>query len=82
MVVSMVAIIAQCNAMGSTANSGTFILNGVVIRNNQGRGVWVPNEAVVNYMINGCYFYENNVQFELNDNTHSFTSNLCFPSPC
>lgn len=53
----------QCN--GITVNSGTFQITGTVIRNNQGRGVWVANDAVKDYTITGCRVYGNGVGVHL-----------------
>lgn len=66
----------QCNGM--TVNSGTFMMNGVIIRNNLGKGIWIPNENVVNYMINNCYFYLNNIAYLLNNNSYLFENNMCY----
>ena len=48
----------QCN--GVTVNAGTFSLTGVHIRNNQGRGIWIPNDNVVEFTITGCKIFSNN----------------------
>ena len=68
----------QCN--GITVNSGTFILNDVAIRNNQGKGIWIPNDNVVDYIITGCKIFDNGVAYELNNvNNDSmlFANNVC-----
>jgi hypothetical protein len=65
----------QCNGM--TVNSGSFMLTGVEIRNNHGKGVWVPNPAAVKYTINGCRIFSNGQGVNLEGNAYVFTSNIC-----
>ena len=52
-----------CN--GITVLSGTFILSGVEIRNNQGRGVWVQGTAPTEYVISGCRIFSNGLGLDL-----------------
>ncbi len=56
-------ICLACN--GITVNSGTFILNAVEVRNNLGKGIWVPNGNVNEYIINSCRVFTNGVGFDL-----------------
>lgn len=44
---------------GIVVNSGTFVLSGVHIRNNLGKGIWVPNSNVTGYVITGCGISDN-----------------------
>lgn len=44
---------------GITVNSGSFVLNGVSMRNNLGRAIWVPNSGVKDYTITGCRVVDN-----------------------
>ncbi len=52
-------------ADGLVANSGSFILQGVAIRNNKGRAVWVPNPACRKFIISGCKIYSNRMGLDL-----------------
>ncbi|ETO22600.1 hypothetical protein RFI_14595 [Reticulomyxa filosa] len=67
----------QCN--GITVNSGSFSINGVDIRNNQGKGIWVPNGNVNNFVITGNKIFDNNVPYLfINPNAqYLFTNNIC-----
>jgi hypothetical protein len=65
----------MCNGM--TVNSGSFMLTGVEIRNNKGRGIWVPNPNVVQYTINGCHIFENGQGLNLVGDEYVVTSNIC-----
>lgn len=62
---------------GLVINSGSFTLNGVIIRNNQGKGVWVPNGTVKGYVISGCKI-NNNGQGALLNGTSYIVSNNVF----
>ena len=65
-------------ANGITINSGSFVLTGIAIRNNQGRGVWVPsNNNVRKYSITGCRITDNtNRGVDLVGNGYICTNNL------
>ena len=65
-----------CN--GITINSGTFILNGVTVRNNQGKGIWIPNGAVNNYVISNCKIFANGVAYSLNGASNYVFQNNVF----
>jgi len=65
----------ECN--GITVNSGRFSLSGVEIRNNKGRGVWVPNNSVQKYLVSGCHLDSNGQGFDLVGSNYLITSNVC-----
>eukprot|EP01113_Clastostelium_recurvatum_P041301 TRINITY_DN6536_c0_g1_i2.p1 TRINITY_DN6536_c0_g1~~TRINITY_DN6536_c0_g1_i2.p1 ORF type:complete len:418 (+),score=92.47 TRINITY_DN6536_c0_g1_i2:168-1256(+) len=65
----------MCN--GLTANSGSFALTGVEIRNNQGRGIWIPNSATTQYSITGCRIFSNGQGLDLAGTEYSVTGNIC-----
>lgn len=54
-------IVADPNfgAHGLVVNSGSFLLTGVAIRNNRGKGVWVANSNTREYTITGCRISDN-----------------------
>jgi len=64
----------MCN--GATFNAGTFQITGTDIRNNNGRGVWVPNDTVQNYAISGCRIASNGQGLELAGSAYAVTSNV------
>ncbi len=74
----------QCN--GITVNSGSFSLNGVAIRNNQGKGIYVPNEKVQDFVVNGCKIYGNGIAMDLVNNgtnmDYVYMANLCKGKGC
>eukprot|EP01079_Euglenida_sp_SAG-EU17-18_P003783 gene3783-703_t len=53
----------QCN--GIVANAGSFSLAGVAVRNNKGRGVWVPGSKAAGFAVTGCKVYANGQAFDL-----------------
>jgi len=63
-----------CN--GITALSGTFILSGVEIRNNQGRGIWVQG-STTQYVVNGCRIFANGIGMDLSGSDYVVNGNLC-----
>jgi hypothetical protein len=52
-------------------------LSGVEIRNNLGKGVWIPNESVVTYTITGCHFVDNGQGMNVVGSDFLITSNIC-----
>eukprot|EP01084_Bolivina_argentea_P016815 31413_1 len=65
-----------CN--GITVNSGSFILNGVAIRNNKGKGIWIANDKVNGYIITNCKIFSNGIGYKLNGVTdYIFNNNIC-----
>ncbi|KAH3762025.1 Pectate lyase superfamily protein [Pelomyxa schiedti] len=66
---------SKCN--GITVNAGSFVLNGVQIRNNKGHAVWVPNDSVSQYIISGNRFYTNGIAMNLSGSNYVATSNVC-----
>jgi hypothetical protein len=63
----------SCN--GLTALSGTFQLSGVDIRNNLGRGIWVPNGGS-DFIVSGCRINSNGQGVQLNGTHFVMTSNI------
>lgn len=63
-------------AHGLIVNSGSFSLNGVAIRHNHGKGVWVTNEGVTQYIINGCKVYGNGQGISLAGHSFVCTNNV------
>jgi hypothetical protein len=47
----------ECN--GITLNGGSASISSLELRNNQGRGLWVPSGAVSNVMVSGVKFFGN-----------------------
>ena len=68
----------SCNGM--TIHGGTFILNGLIIRANKGKAIWIASDDVKDYTINGCYFQNNNIDWILNKQTRNIANNICYPS--
>jgi hypothetical protein len=64
-----------CN--GITVNSGSFILNGVEVRNNHGRGIWVTNKSVTQFQIISCRLFENGQGLNVNGSSFIISNNLC-----
>ncbi|CAF3204353.1 unnamed protein product [Rotaria socialis] len=64
-----------CN--GLTVRSGTFILNGVEVRNNNGRGIWIPNKSVTQYQIIACRIFANGQGFNVTGSSFMITNNIC-----
>ncbi len=54
-----------------------FTLSGVEIRNNQGRGIWVPNGNVYDFIVNGCTVFQNGQGFLVTGISYMITGNLC-----
>jgi len=65
----------ECN--GITALSGRLTLNGLQIRNNKGKGVWIANPSVYDYVINGCTIFQNGQGVILQGTNYVFSGNLC-----
>ena len=61
---------------GITANSGSFTLNGVSIRNNLGRGIWVPNSSVKDYVISGCRVVDNGQGAKVTGSNYILANNI------
>ena len=60
---------------GMTVLSGSFMLSGVVIRNNLGTGLRT-GESVRDYTISGCKVYSNGVGLELNGTSFALTGTI------
>jgi hypothetical protein len=68
------AIVGGCN--GLIADAGTFLLTGLLIRNNKGVGVAVRSEAVKHYSITGCQLFGNGVGMDLQGQGYAVTGNV------
>ncbi|CAF4085478.1 unnamed protein product [Rotaria sp. Silwood2] len=64
-----------CN--GLTVQSGTFILNGVEVRNNNGRDIWIPNKSVTQYQIISCRIFANGQGLNVTGSSFIITNNVC-----
>ena len=64
-----------CN--GITINSGTFILNGVEVRNNKGRGIWITNQSVTQFQIIACRIFANGQGWNVNGSSFIVSNNVC-----
>ncbi|CAF1238489.1 unnamed protein product [Adineta steineri] len=64
-----------CNGM--TIKSGTFILSGVEIRNNKGRGIWIPNKSVTQFQIISCRIFANGQGLYINGSSFIISNNVC-----
>ena len=67
-------IAGGCN--GLVADAGTFLLTGLLIRNNKGAGVIVRSPTVSHYSITGCQFFGNGVALDLIGNEFAVTGNV------
>jgi len=63
-------------AHGLVVNSGTFAMNGVLIRANVNKGIWVPNPSPSDYVISGCKFDGNGQAIWANGQNYVCTSNV------
>ncbi|UJR07336.1 hypothetical protein I4U23_011623 [Adineta vaga] len=64
-----------CN--GITVKSGTFILNGVHVRNNKGKGIWVMNKSVTQFQIIASRIFENGQGLYINGSSFIVSNNIC-----
>jgi hypothetical protein len=64
-----------CN--GITVNSGSFILSGVEVRNNIGRGIWVTNKSVTQFQIISCRIFGNGQGLNVNGTSFIISNNVC-----
>ena len=63
-------------ANGIVVNSGSFMLTGVSVRNNKGKGIWVSNSNVKDYMITGCRITNNGQGADLKGSHYLITNNI------
>ena len=63
-------------ANGIVVNSGSFMLTGVSVRNNRGRGIWAPNSKVKDYIITGCRVTNNGQGANLNGAYYLLANNI------
>lgn len=61
---------------GMVVKAGSFILNGVAVRNNQGTGLLVDSDAVRDYVVSGCRFSHNGIGAKLRGGNYSVTGNV------
>jgi len=61
---------------GMVAKAGTFILNGVAVRENKGAGLLVDNDAVRNYVVSACRFTDNGTAAIIRGRNYSVTGNV------
>ncbi len=66
----------QAGANGITVNSGSFILDGVWVSYNRGRGIWVPNSSVSEYTITGCRIMDNGQPISLDGSWYIVANNV------
>ena len=65
----------QCNGM--TVNSGTFVLSGVEVRNNKGKGIWTLNsDKVRGFTVSGCRITDNGIGAKLAAQEFALTGNV------
>ena len=64
-----------CN--GITINGGSFILNGVEVRNNKGRGIWITNKSVTQFQIISCRIFANGQGLNVNGTDFIVSNNVC-----
>lgn len=61
---------------GMVVKAGTFILNGVAVRENKGTGLLVDSDAVRDYVVSGCRFSNNGTAVNLKGRNYSVTGNV------
>lgn len=64
-----------CN--GITILSGSVILNGLEIRNNQGRAIWMDNPSIGQVQITSSRIFANGQAFYVNVSTFIIANNIC-----
>ena len=65
-----------CN--GLNVNSGSFILNGLAVRNNQGHGILVGNDKVTDFVITNCKIFSNGISYSLPmGSNYKLANNIC-----
>ena len=59
-------------------NRGSFTLSGVEVRNNVGKGIWVPSESVSAFAITGNKIWNNGVGIDLGNagGSYAVTGNV------
>ena len=61
---------------GIVVHSGSFILNGVEIRNNLGKGIWV-NSAATQFQIISCRIFANGQGYSIDGSNFILSNNIC-----
>ncbi|CAF1194458.1 unnamed protein product [Adineta ricciae] len=64
-----------CN--GITIKSGSFILDGVHVRNNKGKGIWIVNQSVTQFQIISSRIFQNGQGLFINGSTFIISNNIC-----
>ena len=64
-----------CN--GITLLSGSVILNGLEIRNNQGRAIWMDSSSIDQVQITSSRIFANGQAFYINTSTFIIANNIC-----
>lgn len=68
-------------AHGLVVNSGSFLLTGVAIRDNKGKGVWVANANAREYTITGCRVSDNIQGLNLMGSGYLVSNNIFARNP-
>ena len=55
---------------------GSFILTGVIVRNNHGRGIWIDNPSMCNFVVSGCHFYGNGQNLNIVGDSYTITGSV------
>ena len=55
---------------------GSFILTGVIVRNNHGRGIWIDNPSMCNFVVSGCHFYGNGQNLNIVGDSYTITGSI------
>jgi hypothetical protein len=61
---------------GMVVKAGSFILNGVAVRENQGTGLLIESDAVRDYIVSACRFTNNGLGASLKGRNYSVTGNV------
>ena len=55
---------------------GSFVLTGVVVRNNKGRALWIDNPSMSNFVVSGCNFYGNGQNLNIVGDRYAITGSI------
>ena len=56
--------------------TGSFVLSGVTVRNNKGRGIWIDNPSMSNFIVSGCNFYGNGMNLDIVGDSYTITGSI------
>jgi hypothetical protein len=59
--------------------TGSFVLSGVTVRNNKGRGLWMTNPAMRNFIVSGSQFYGNGMNMDVVGDNYTITGCIFQP---